>query len=171
MSHELPAPTRSRAGHASPILRARSVLAGVIATVAVVAGATPACDPRSDGEVEGDLAAECTDGVDNDQDGLTDCYEILCAEVCAETADDDDGDDDTEPADDDTTGDDDTSDDDTGDDDTGDDDTTGDDDGGDEEPGDCRCATGSRGHTGAALLLLVGAVRALRRVRSGRPPA
>jgi len=80
--------------------------------------------------------------------------------------DDDDTGDDDSADDDDSAGDDDT-----GDDDTGDDDTTGDDDGGDEEPGDCRCATGSRGHTGAALLLLVGAVRALRRVRSGRPPA
>ena len=77
-------------------------------------------DDTAPANVEGDEAGECDDGVDNDQDGVTDCDDDGCENATACTGDDDTGDDDT--ADDDT-GDDDTGDDDTGDDDTGDDDT------------------------------------------------
>ena len=81
-----------------------------------------------DTEVEGDEAGECSDGVDNDQDGRADCDDPGCNAATACEGDDDDtsDDDDTTPGDDD---DDDTSDDDDttpGDDD--DDDTQGDDD-------------------------------------------
>jgi alpha-glucosidase len=51
-------------------------------------------------EVEGDEAGECTDGVDNDQDGPTDCDDPGCATATACTGDDDDsaGDDDDDSA-------------------------------------------------------------------------
>ena len=81
---------------------------------------------------EGDEAGECSDGADNDQDGLFDCDDEGCAGSPDCAGDDDDDDDDSS---DDDTGDDDTGDDDTGDDDTGDDDT-GDDDTGDDDTGD-----------------------------------
>ena len=74
-------------------------------------------DDTAPANVEGDEAGECDDGVDNDQDGVTDCDDDGCVNATACTGDDDTGDDDT--------ADDDTGDDDTGDDDTGDDDTTG----------------------------------------------
>jgi len=78
-------------------------------------------------DTEGDEAGECSDGVDNDQDGTTDCDDEGCA-----TATDCAGDDDDDAGDEDDAGDDDTGDDDTGDDDAGDDDT-GDDDAGDDD--------------------------------------
>ena len=74
------------------------------------------CPPgeNSDPELEGDDAGECDDGVDNDQDGLTDCDDDGCENATACTGDDDfDGDDDAEDddssADDDMANDDDTS--------------------------------------------------------------
>jgi hypothetical protein len=90
-------------------------------------------------EVEGDEPGECSDGVDNDQDGITDCADESCQAATVCVGDDDDAagdDDDTAGDDDDSAGDDDDSvgdDDDTaGDDDDSagddDDDTTGDDD-------------------------------------------
>ena len=79
-------------------------------------GADIALNPAD--EVEGDDPGECSDGTDNDQDGVTDCDDDGCAADADCTGDDDD----TTGDDDDTTGDDD--DDTTGD----DDDTTGDDD-------------------------------------------
>ena len=84
------------------------------------------------GEVEGDEAGECDDGVDNDQDGLTDCADDECADAtaCAEADDDDAVADDDDVTDDDDSG---ADDDDSGtadDDDSadGDDDDSGDDD-------------------------------------------
>ncbi len=84
------------------------------------------------GDVEGDEAGECDDGVDNDQDGVTDCADDGCfaATVCAEGDDDDatGDDDDATGDDDDSSGDDDDS---SGDDDDSagdDDDSAGDDD-------------------------------------------
>jgi len=91
---------------------------------------------------EGDEPGECSDGADNDQDGLFDCDDEGCAGSPDCAGDDDDDDDDSSDDDtgDDDTGDDDTGDDETGDDDTGDDDTgdddTGDDDTGDDDTGD-----------------------------------
>ncbi len=75
---------------------------------------------------EGDEADECSDGVDNDQDGLTDCDDDGCEAATACSGDDDDnGDDDVGDDDaDDDAGDDDAGDDDAGDDDAGDDDTS-----------------------------------------------
>ena len=60
-------------------------------------GVLPACDGGDDVPVEGDEAGECSDGVDNDQDGLTDCSDDGCAAATACVGDDDDtsGDDDT----------------------------------------------------------------------------
>ncbi len=64
--------------------------------------------------IEGDEAGECEDGVDNDQDGLTDCYDLGCSDAtgCGDdddsaAADDDDADDDDVADDDDATDDDD----------------------------------------------------------------
>ncbi len=80
---------------------------------------------------EGDEAGECSDGVDNDQDGLTDCDDDGCEAATSCSGDDDDigdddiGDDDAgDDVSDDDVGDDDVGDDDVGDDDTGDDDDT-----------------------------------------------
>ena len=39
--------------------------------------------PGCDTEVEGDTAGECSDGVDNDQDGPTDCDDSGCATATA----------------------------------------------------------------------------------------
>jgi len=80
--------------------------------------------------VEGDEPGECTDGTDNDQDGVVDCADDGCAVDVTCTGDDDDtagDDDDTAGDDDDTAGDDDDS--------AGDDDSSGDDDdtGGDDD--------------------------------------
>ena len=83
---------------------------------------------------EGDEPGECTDGADNDQDGLFDCNDEGCqgSPDCDGTGDDDDDDDD----DDDTSGDDDDDDDDTsGDDDDDDDDSADDDDDDDDTSG------------------------------------
>ncbi len=55
-------------------------------------------------EIEGDEAGECDDGVDNDQDGSTDCDDDGCENATACTGDDDTGDDDSAGDDDDTTG-------------------------------------------------------------------
>jgi len=59
------------------------------------------------GNIEGDLAGECSDGADNDQDGLYDCLDPDCAQStdCSGGGDDDDsqGDDDSH-GDDDTAG-------------------------------------------------------------------
>ena len=79
-------------------------------------------DDTAPANIEGDEAGECDDGVDNDQDGVTDCDDDGCENATACVGDDDTGDDDTG---DDDTGDDDTGDDDTADDDSGDDDTAG----------------------------------------------
>ena len=51
--------------------------------------------------IEGDEAGECDDGVDNDQDGQTDCDDDQCAaaSACANAGDDGPGDTDTEPPD------------------------------------------------------------------------
>ena len=61
-------------------------------------------DDTAPAEVEGDEAGECDDGVDNDQDGLTDCDDDGCENASACVGDDDDV---TSDDDDDTTGDDD----------------------------------------------------------------
>ncbi len=81
-----------------------------VATVGVVA---LGCD-----QWEGDEDGECSDGKDNDRNGVFDCGDPGCQDApeCDDGDDDDSGDDDT--------GDDDTGDDDSGDDDSGDDDTT-----------------------------------------------
>ena len=70
--------------------------------------------PPADEEVEGDEVGECSDGVDNDQDGAADCADAGCvADLdCAGDDDDDDAtgdDDDATGDDDDATGDDDDS--------------------------------------------------------------
>ncbi len=80
--------------------------------------------PPADEEVEGDEVGECSDGVDNDQDGSADCADPGCAADLACAGDDDDAtgdDDDATGDDDDSAGDDDDA---TGD----DDDSAGDDD-------------------------------------------
>ena len=95
------------------------------------------------GRTEGMNAGECSDGADNDQDGLYDCEDPDCLTAPDCQGDDDDDDDDHTVDDDDDSGDDDdvVGDDDTGDDDddAGDDDDTGDDDdvvGDDDDSGD-----------------------------------
>ena len=50
---------------------------------------SPGCLPV-DEEIEGDEAGECSDGVDNDQDGLLDCDDEGCAIATACAGDDDD---------------------------------------------------------------------------------
>ncbi len=138
-----------------------SSCAAALATLLLLCGCDPAATLNDDdtmgddddvtAEIEGDEAGECDDGVDNDQDGFTDCDDPGCEAATACTGDDDDAtsdddddatsdddDDATSDDDDDATSDDDddaTSDDDddaTGDDDddatADDDDTTGDDD-------------------------------------------
>ncbi|MBN95879.1 MAG: hypothetical protein CL928_17700, partial [Deltaproteobacteria bacterium] len=58
-----------------------------------------ACEPAGDeNSVEGDEAGECSDGVDNDQDGNTDCNDDGCINAIDCTSI---GDDDATPADDD----------------------------------------------------------------------
>ena len=76
-------------------------------------------DDTTEEEIEGDEAGECSDGADNDQDGLFDCDDAGCEGSPDCDGDDDDISDDDDDASDD---DDDISDDD--DDDTGDDDDT-----------------------------------------------
>ena len=62
-------------------------------------------DDTTSADIEGDEAGECDDGVDNDQDGFTDCDDDGCENAAVCTGDDDTGDDDTSTDDD--TGDDD----------------------------------------------------------------
>ena len=66
---------------------------------------SPGCLPV-DEEIEGDEAGECSDGVDNDQDGVLDCDDEGCAiaTACAGDDDDDDSADDDSGDDDDSTG-------------------------------------------------------------------
>jgi len=97
----------------------------VVLLACLLLSAVPGCggDDDDDAPIEGDEAGECNDGVDNDQDGNTDCADDGCAAATACTGDDDDttgDDDDTAGDDDDSAGDDDDS--------AGDDDTAGDDD-------------------------------------------
>ena len=47
-------------------------------------------DDTTPAEIEGDEAGECDDGVDNDQDGLTDCDDDGCENATDCTGDDDD---------------------------------------------------------------------------------
>ena len=63
-----------------------------------------ACQEEDVEEIEGDEAGECDDGVDNDQDGATDCDDEGCVNATMCTGDDDDAtsdDDDATPGDDD----------------------------------------------------------------------
>ena len=50
----------------------------------------PACDCDVEGDVEGDEPGECSDGADNDQDGVADCDDDGCAADAACAGDDDD---------------------------------------------------------------------------------
>jgi hypothetical protein len=68
----------------------------------------PGCPAEHDDDdapanIEGDEAGECDDGVDNDQDGFTDCDDEGCANATMCAGDDDVADDDSAGDDDDTT--------------------------------------------------------------------
>jgi len=109
--------------------RIRHISKIFVASMAILLVLLLCCQDEGDVEIEGDDAGECSDGADNDLDGLFDCDDSGCegSPDCAgddDTGDDDAGDDDA--SDDDSAGDDDAGDDDAGDDDTSTDDADGD---------------------------------------------
>jgi len=88
------------------------MLAGLLAVLIGCGGSGGDDDDTVPLEIEGDEAGECDDGVDNDQDGLTDCDDDGCDNATVCTGDDDDSigdDDDSVGDDDDAVGDDDDS--------------------------------------------------------------
>ena len=96
-------------------LRVPALLASGLLTVSCYAGLPDGSSPFANGDdddssYEGDDPGECSDGADNDKDGLFDCADPGCAGAPDCSGDDDDStdDDDTTPDDDDTTDDDDT---------------------------------------------------------------
>ena len=84
----------------------RFIVAAALPLISLSLLGCPSGDDDDDtipAEIEGDEAGECDDGVDNDQDGLTDCDDDGCGAATACVGDDDTGDDDSAGDDDDDT--------------------------------------------------------------------